>query len=193
MTSQNTKKHSDENPIISVALELPMFGAHRAAEELRRRGIIVSSNQVINVWKHHSLNSIESRLRTLYDRCHQENLNFSDLLNQSLQLANSRYHGKGKRYFLFQGLIRHLDKIRPEIVVDYERIDVLIAYDPSSRSQVRELLSKVILQSSEASPDILTSTGSVADDNPKDGFLAKDIRELWSELRENIDPSLLEE
>jgi transposase InsO family protein len=54
-----------ESAVIAMALEQPAFGQVRVANELRKRGVFVSSSGVRCVWLRHDLESFKKRLATL--------------------------------------------------------------------------------------------------------------------------------
>ncbi|CEO16908.1 hypothetical protein RMONA_06835 [Rickettsia monacensis] len=54
-----------EDAVVNIAVEFPAFGQERAANELRKSGIIISGGGVRSVWLRHDLESFKKRLKAL--------------------------------------------------------------------------------------------------------------------------------
>jgi transposase InsO family protein len=65
---------SIEGAVVAYALEQPAHGQVRVSNELRRRGVFVSSSGVRSIWLRHALNSFKLRLKALEAKVAQEGL-----------------------------------------------------------------------------------------------------------------------
>ncbi len=54
-----------ERAIVNIATEFPAYGQQRAANELRKRGIIISEGGVRSVWVRNDLETFKKRLKAL--------------------------------------------------------------------------------------------------------------------------------
>ena len=57
-----------EEAVVEMAYEYPAYGQLRVSNELRKRGILVSSGGVRSIWKRHNLETIKKRLKALKER-----------------------------------------------------------------------------------------------------------------------------
>ena len=71
-----------ENAVVAIALEFPAYGQERAANELRKRGTIISGGGVRSVWLRHDLENFKKRLKALENKVANDGI----ILNES-QLA----------------------------------------------------------------------------------------------------------
>lgn len=51
--------------MVNIATEFPAYGQQRAANELRKRGIIISEGGVRSVWLRNDLETFKKRLKAL--------------------------------------------------------------------------------------------------------------------------------
>nr|CDI29761.1 hypothetical protein RMONA_5595 [Rickettsia monacensis IrR/Munich] len=67
-----------EDAVVNIAVEFPAFGQERAANELRKSGIIISGGGVRSVWLRHDLESFKKRLKALETKVANDGIVLSD-------------------------------------------------------------------------------------------------------------------
>jgi len=61
-----------EEEVLSMSLEYPAYGQARAANELRKKGILVSSGGVRSIWLRHGVETFKKRLAALEEKAAKE-------------------------------------------------------------------------------------------------------------------------
>jgi len=51
-----------ENAVMEIAIEYPVYGQLRVSNELKKKGILVSSGGVRSIWLRNDLNNLKKRL-----------------------------------------------------------------------------------------------------------------------------------
>jgi hypothetical protein len=67
-----------EDAVVAMAVEFPAYGQERAANELRKRGIIVSGGGVRSIWLRHGLEHFKKRLKALETKVVNDGIILSD-------------------------------------------------------------------------------------------------------------------
>jgi len=57
-----------EEEVIRMALEYPAYGQLRACNELRKRGVLISSGGIRSIWLRHGLETFKKRLKALEEK-----------------------------------------------------------------------------------------------------------------------------
>ena len=57
-----------EDAVVKMAVEFPAYGQERAANELRKSGIIISGGGVRSVWMRHDLENFKKRFKALEEK-----------------------------------------------------------------------------------------------------------------------------
>jgi len=67
-----------EEAILQLALELPAYGQVRVANELKKKGILVSAGGVRTVWVRHGLETMKQRLKKLEEKAAKEGIVYTE-------------------------------------------------------------------------------------------------------------------
>lgn len=73
----NLKNRVDEiteQAVISFAIEYPAYGQQRTSNELRKKGVFVSSSGVRSIWLRHNLENFKKRLKALEAKVAQDGI-----------------------------------------------------------------------------------------------------------------------
>jgi transposase InsO family protein len=76
-----------EEAVINMAYEFPAYGQTRAANELRRSGILVSSGGVRSIWLRHGLETFKKRLILLEEKAAKEGIVYTEAQMVALETA----------------------------------------------------------------------------------------------------------
>lgn len=129
-----------EDSIVNIAVEFPAYGQERTANELRKRGIIISGGGVRSVWLRNNLENFKKRLKALEAKVANDGIILSDAqLNALEKVKNKReatgeietihpgYLGSQDTYYV--GNIKGIGRIYQQTFVDtYSRIAICKLY-----------------------------------------------------------------
>lgn len=76
-----------EEAVVNMAYEYPAYGQARAANELRKKGILVSSGGVRSIWLRHNLETFKKRLAALEEKSAKEGIVYTEAQIQALEAA----------------------------------------------------------------------------------------------------------
>lgn len=76
-----------EEAVVKMAFEYPAYGQARAANELRKDGVLVSSGGVRSIWLRHDLETFKKRLRLLEERAAKEGIVYTEAQLTALETA----------------------------------------------------------------------------------------------------------
>lgn len=68
-----------EDAVINMAVDFPTYGPERAANELRKRGIILSGGGVRSIWLRNDLENFKKRLRALEAKVANDGIVLNDV------------------------------------------------------------------------------------------------------------------
>ena len=80
-----------EEAVMAMSLEYPAYGQARAANELRKKGILVSSGGVRSIWLRHGVETFKKRLVALEEKSAKEGIVYTEAQLAALE------HAKRKR------------------------------------------------------------------------------------------------
>ena len=76
-----------EDAVVQMAFEYPAYGQARACNELRKKGILVSSGGVRSIWLRHNLETFKKRLTALEEKAAKEGIVYTESQLQALETA----------------------------------------------------------------------------------------------------------
>lgn len=137
---KNRVPSSVEDAVINIAVDFPAYGQERAANELRRNGVIISSGGVRSVWIRHDLESFKKRLKALEAKVANDGIILSDNQLAALEKAKNKreavgeietvhsgYLGSQDTYYV--GNIKGIGRIYQQTFVDtYSRVAICKLY-----------------------------------------------------------------
>ena len=130
-----------EKAVIDIAIEFPAYGQMRASNELRKKGIIISSGGVRSIWLRNDLETISKRLKALSARVAQGGIILTEEQVVALEKARNIKEAKGEietehpgylgsQDTYYVGYIKGVGKIYQQTFVDtYSRYAIVKLYD----------------------------------------------------------------
>ena len=129
-----------EDAVVNIAVEFPAFGQERTANELRKRGIIISGGGVRSVWIRHDLENFKKRLKALENKVANDGIILSEaqiiafekVKNQreasgEIETIHPGYLGSQDTYYV--GNIKGIGRIYQQTFVDtYSRVAICKLY-----------------------------------------------------------------
>lgn len=67
-----------EEAVVRMAIEYPAYGQVRAANELKKNGILISGGGVRSIWRRHDLETFKKRLKILEEKAAKEGIVYTE-------------------------------------------------------------------------------------------------------------------
>ena len=146
-----------EQAVIDLAIENPALGQLRASNELKKRGILISSSGVRSVWLRNDLENIKKRLKALEAKSAQDGLVLTEAQVAALEVMKSQQqaHGEidtvhpgylGSQDTYYVGTIKGVGKIYQQTFIDtYTRVAQTKLYTEKSAITAADLLNDRVL------------------------------------------------
>ena len=130
-----------------MAIECPAYGQLRVSNELKRKGIIISSGGVRSIWLRHDLNNLQKRFAALAAKMAQDGIVLTERQLQALEkhqatkeaygeidTAHPGYLGCQDTYYV--GNFKGIGKVYGQVFIDsYSRVaDVKLYKDKTALS-----------------------------------------------------------
>ena len=93
---KNRVDETIESAVVSFATENPAFGQVRVANELRKKGMIISEQGVRGVWLRHNLETFAKRLKALEEQVAKEGILLTESQLQALEKAKDEKEAHGE-------------------------------------------------------------------------------------------------
>ncbi len=154
---KNRVEASVEQAILEMAIENPALGQARVSNELRKRGIFVSSSGVRSVWQRHDLETFKKRLKALEEHVAKtvdvlteaqvvalEKKQEVDLACGEIETAHPGYLGSQDTFFV--GTMKGVGRIYQQTFVDtYSKVAMCKLYTTKTPITAADLLNDKVL------------------------------------------------
>lgn len=141
-----------ERAVVTMAIEYPAYGQQRAANELKKEGIILSPGGGRSVWQRHDLETFKKRLKALEAKVAQEGIILTESQLAALEKAREEQeaHGKidsehpgylGAQDTYYVGTIKGVGRIYQQTFIDtYSRVAMAKLYTEKTAITAADLL-----------------------------------------------------
>lgn len=146
-----------EDAVVKMAVEFPAYGQERAANELRKSGIIISGGGIRSVWIRHDLENFKKRLKALEEKVANDNIILTDHQLAALEKIKKQKeaHGEietehpgylGSQDTYYVGNIKGIVRIYQQTFVDtYSRVAICKLYTEKTAITAADALNDKIL------------------------------------------------
>ncbi len=141
-----------ERAVVNIATEFLAYGQQRAANELRKRGIIISEGGVRSVWLRNDIETFKKRLKALEAKVAQDGIILTEEQLAALEKVKEQReaHGEietehpgylGSQDTYYVGNIKGIGRIYQQTFIDtYSRVDMAKLYTDKTAITAADLL-----------------------------------------------------
>ncbi len=151
---KNRVPQNVEESAVQVAIQYPAYGQARAANELRKQGILLSPGGVRSIWQRHDMETFKKRLKA---KMAQENLILTESQLQALEKAKEvkEAHGEietehpgylGAQDTYYVGNIKGIGRIYQQTFIDtYSKVSFAKIYTQKTAITAADMLNDKVL------------------------------------------------
>ena len=146
-----------EEAVVSFALEQPAFGQLRVSNELKKRGVFISSGGVRSIWQRNDLETFKKRLGALSAKVAQDGLILTEDQLRAMERAREEKeaHGEietehpgylGSQDTYYVGNIKGVGRIYQQTFIDtYCKVAMVKLYDHKHAITAADMLNDRVL------------------------------------------------
>ncbi|MGH7746252.1 MAG: IS481 family transposase [Candidatus Dormibacteria bacterium] len=154
---KNRVDDETENTVLNYAIDYPAYGQFRASNELRKRGVFISSSGVRSIWLRHDLETFKKRLKALEKKSAEEGLVLTesqlaalerkkedDIECGVIETAHPGYLGSQDTFYV--GNLKGVGRVYQQTFVDtYSKVSFCKLYTTKTPITAAELLNERVL------------------------------------------------